>query len=592
MAVPVDYSSACLTRGLIAYIGNKRSLLPFLGSAFARCADRLDGRGPIRFLDPFAGSGGVSRLARAMGFDVRSNDREYYAALIGRCRVALTPDRLEGVFAAWGGCAAAFRAFDAFAKGTLPDAAGTLLADAEPSIRARAEGAFAAAAAAEPYIALHYAPRSTESADWRSERLFYTAENARFLDRAREAVELLFPGDPLDPAMPAPDANAKAALLDALLYEAATRVNTSGVFKACHRGFGGHGKDALGRIVSPMRLRPPELCPGLPGRSSAADAAAFCAAERGADIAYLDPPYNQHQYGSNYHLLTTIARWDKPSVPEDRDETGFLLDRAGIRRDWTETRSDFCRRGRAAPAFSALLDSIDARFILVSYSDGGIIPLEELRGLLAERGELSLESVPYVAYRGGKQSATRMERTSELLFVIDAASGSAGRKSNRPDKETGAETLRRIRALAALEALKRGRFDGRRLSAGDRSIGSVADGKLALDDGAVAAASTPRLESLAASLRAAACGTKTEAFDVVFGLLGDALESGRDRRETERLARDALAHLRKIAFRKYAAAYAQRSRSLKGAFDRLGSERLRAALATLDERAAKRLAPI
>jgi adenine-specific DNA-methyltransferase len=26
-----------------------------------------------------------------------------------------------------------------------------------------------------------------------------------------------------------------------------------------------------------------------------------------AQIAYLDPPYNQHQYGSNYHILNSVG---------------------------------------------------------------------------------------------------------------------------------------------------------------------------------------------------------------------------------------------------------------------------------------------
>jgi adenine-specific DNA-methyltransferase len=101
--------------------------------------------------------------------------------------------------------------------------------------RRRWSAAFEGASAAEPYLARHYAPARTEAADWRAERLFYTAENARFLDRARDAVELLYPVDPMDPEADPAAADAKAAFLDALLYEAATRVNTSGVFKACHR---------------------------------------------------------------------------------------------------------------------------------------------------------------------------------------------------------------------------------------------------------------------------------------------------------------------------------------------------------------------
>jgi len=564
----IDLSSPYLTRGLIAYIGNKRSLLPFLSASFSRCASAVSTSHPLRFLDPFAGSGGVSRLGRALGFAVFSNDREYYAAIIARCRVVMDHSRLEAAFACEGGSAKAFESLDAFARGDSPFNA-------------------------EPYIARHYAPKDTETADWRSERLFYTAENARYIDRAREAIELRYPIDPLDPAVDETKADAKAALLDSLLYEAATRVNTSGVFKACHRGFGGHGGDALTRIMAPIRLSPPDLVSGPAAIAAARDAAAFCAAHSGkhsADIVYIDPPYNQHQYGSNYHLLTTIARWDKPPIPDDRDQSGFLSDRSGIRADWVATRSDFCRRGRAAPAFASLLDSIDSRFILVSYNDGGIVPLEELRDILEARGKLRIEAVPYVAYRGGKQSATRTERTSELLFVLDT-SGTARSSVNM----TATGELRRIRAFGALEALKKERFAPRRM-VDSPSLGSSVnkligpDGRLLLNGIDPDSLSLDRLESVIAALQRRACAGNMEAFDVVYDLLRGAIENRgeRKKRELERLGRDALALLKKIAFRKYANEYGPRSLLLRSVLETLSSARLIDSLDALDGRAALR----
>ena len=595
-----DPTKRYLTKGLIAYIGNKRSLLPFLSGAFVRCAAGLELSGPLRFLDPFAGSGGVSRVARTLGYAVASNDIEYYAAVIARCRVVMDPGRLEAAFSGEGGSARAFSALDAFAR--RAPAAAFALVGAMPDAATRAcwLAAFDAAAAAPPYIARHYAPASTDAADWRSERLFYTAENARFLDRAREAVERRYPVDPLDPSAEPALRDAKAALLDALLYEAATRVNTSGVFKACHRGFGGHGRDALSRIASPMRLAPPDLVDGPCAEVAAEDAVSFCA-RRPADIAYLDPPYNQHQYGSNYHLLTTIARWDKPPVSDERDGTGFLLDRSGIRPDWVATRSDFCGRHRAAPAFASLLDSIDARYVLVSYNEGGILAPDELRTMLASRGEVRVEAVPYVAYRGGKQSATRAERTSEFLFVLD---------SSRPASETAAAVserqFRRIRLLGALDKLKKARFRPGTLSveglAAEVRIGD--DGRLYLDDSALATETTDRLELLAESLRQTACSSNVEAFDVIFPLFRaaatrEAAAGGRDTarlgrdtarlgRDTARLGRDALSHLRKIAFRKYAAEYRPRSLALRAACGTSAAERFLRALDDLDARAALR----
>ncbi|WP_319417394.1 DNA adenine methylase [Marispirochaeta aestuarii] len=83
-----DLSSDYLKRQLIAYIGNKRRLLPSLHRLFLRLEDQH----PIHdMLDPFAGSGAVSRLGRAMGYRVHANDWEEYSRIINRVYLRLTP---------------------------------------------------------------------------------------------------------------------------------------------------------------------------------------------------------------------------------------------------------------------------------------------------------------------------------------------------------------------------------------------------------------------------------------------------------------------------------------------------------------------
>lgn len=173
-------------------------------------------------------------------------------------------------------------------------------------------------------------------------------------------------------------------------------MNTSGVFKACHKGFGGHGKDALGRIMTPVEFKPPIVIDPLSGRVFCEDANLL--AGRGvisdSDIVYLDPPYNQHQYGSNYHLLNTLVRWDRIPEPMDIGSDGRLLRKAGIRRDWGETRSEYCYRKSAGEAFDGLMDSLDAPLVLVSYSTDGIIPFDQLRARCEDYGRVRLAANP------------------------------------------------------------------------------------------------------------------------------------------------------------------------------------------------------
>ena len=382
-----------VTRQLISYIGNKRRLLGFLSSVFTSL-ERSSG--PTRFLDPFAGSGSVSRLAKLRGYSVAACDIEDYSAILCRAALSFAPDNADELLREWGGYAGAVSELNVIGRSAAADTRRT-----------------------PGYIEHNYAPESTEHADYRTERLFYTTENAAFIDAVRDTIDRWFPpADPGDHRSRHEAVEAARTLLIApLLVEASVHANTSGVFKAYHKGFGGHGRDALSRILAPAELEPVPLIDGPRGEVAACEAAEFCR-RHPADIAYLDPPYNQHQYGSNYFMLNTIARWDKPDVPARRKSDGSLREKAGIRSDWRETRSDFCRRDSAVRAFATLLDAIDASTIVLSYNTEGIVPFEQLYELLSSHGEVQVQSFDYVQFRGGRQSATRSNRTAEMALVV------------------------------------------------------------------------------------------------------------------------------------------------------------------------------
>ncbi len=378
-----ELSSAYLTRQLIAYIGNKRRLLKSLNGVFSH----LEAEHKITtMLDPFCGSGSVSRLGKYRGYRVFANDWEEYSRIINSCHLELSPAEGEALFSSLGGIKKTLSRLNSLAE--------------KPEY---------------PYFSRYYAPENTQTADYRRERLFYTRENGLFLDRVREEIETLFPeavcpGDPKS-------CQAKNLLLAMLLYEAATHANTSGVFKACHKGFGGHGGDALTRIMAPMELEYPVLIDGIPGEVGSMDAAAWCAG-RPADLCYLDPPYNIHQYGSNYHMLNSVARWDRPEVSGELDDTGVLKNKAGIRQDWQETRSPFCRKHSAPAALSNLLQAVDARYIVLSYNSDGVVPFDQLMDMLSKLGRVELFAENYTQYRGGRQGLTRANLTTEFQLVV------------------------------------------------------------------------------------------------------------------------------------------------------------------------------
>lgn len=382
----VDFSSPYLTEQLIAYIGNKRRLLPLVYRAIEKTGVPLEG---AKFFDVFAGSGAVSRLAKSLGCEVFSNDWEYYSYILNSAYIKIDKNEISELF---GSEEKLLRIIEKI--NDLPD----------PSEDER-------------YIARYYAPKSfdDDAADFKIERLFYTKRNALAIDKIRNHIERAYP----ESASP-PEQKKRELLLAELLYEAATHTNTSGVFKAFHKGFGGYSKDALDRITSPIRLRFPVLASSpFPVHVYKEDANALVKKIGGIDIAYVDPPYNQHQYGSNYHLLNTIALWDCIPVPLDLNERGELAEKAGIRHDWSRTRSDYCYKEKAERAFADLLSNLDARYILISYSTDGIIPFEAMREMCMTRGKLSIVTGEYTTYRGGRQSNARRNVNIEFVLCVD-----------------------------------------------------------------------------------------------------------------------------------------------------------------------------
>ncbi len=532
---PDDY----IRRQFIPYLGNKRALLPRLAPLFAELADELTGmrhaagsrfeHKRLRFLDPFAGTGAVSRLARSLSFDVQANDWEPYSEAVNRCWLTLGRDGLYGAFGGLQGLRDAFSQWND-------------LHPASPGYRGADYG--------EPYIARYYAPKNTASPDLGRERLFYTAENARFIDSVRNRIEDEYPFGRDDPDSPA--GYRRSALLGALLLEAAVHTNTSGVFKAYHRGFGGHSGDALKRIMSRMELEPPLVPEAPPARVSRMDAAAF-ARGRSADIVYIDPPYNQHQYGSNYHLLNTIVAWERIAMPLDLGSDGLLLRKAGIPEDWKRTRSAYCSRAGAKRALIELVANVDAPAIVLSWNDAGHLAVEEMAELLAQRGRLEARTLEYQTYRGGRQSDARRTNNREFLFILRT-----DRPRNGPEEALGA-----LKEARLIDGALRGAYDPRRLAErftlrdGSLIVGGLGGEALSIVfrdyrkiDGAshgIVARIDPMLKpGLLDGLNACVCQSAQENLDALAALMR---EGGAG---ASRAGREALRFLRKLAHPRYA----------------------------------------
>lgn len=387
------HTSEYLYHQLIPYLGNKRKLLPLIARAVEQTGVK-DGT----FLDAFAGSGVVARWAKQRGLRVIANDWEPYAEAINRCHICCNA---APAFAQLGGIDQAFTQLNH----VIPEAG---------------------------YISTHLCPADDRSPNPEQERMFFTRVNGMKLDSIREQLSRWNAAGMVSE-------EEHAVLLASLLYASSYVSNTSGVFKGFHHGWGGRTGTALYRILSAVQLNPPVFWNNSQdNRVERLDAQALAEQMRGqspVEIAYLDPPYNQHPYGSNYHVLNTLTLWDKPPVglPTARGE------KSAIRTDWrTQRRSAFNHRATATHAYRRLLDTLDAGHILTSYSTDGTIPLPDLLQAACARGKTACVWNTYKRYRVSAQRPSLRPLTVEFVLVTNTRqSGCAS------DAEVIMEDLRR-----------------------------------------------------------------------------------------------------------------------------------------------------
>jgi adenine-specific DNA-methyltransferase len=356
-----------LSRQLITCIGNKRALLPFVGEALDVERGEL-GRERLNVLDAFAGSGVVSRYLKRFSRRLISSDLEQYAHVGARCYLAnaseLDLPRLQTMHAE-----------------LLEEAAANPVRDG--------------------LIRRHYAP-ADETAIQPGERVFYTVENARRVDTFRTLIGKLDPAE-------------QPYLLAPLLSEASIHANTSGVFKGFYKDrktgigrYGGSNGDALARITGRIELPFPVFSRfDCDWQAHCMDANELVKQVEPVDLAYFDPPYNQHPYGSNYFMLNLLCDYREPEK---------LSPVSGIPADWK--RSAYNKRAEAEEAFGELLANTKARYILVSYNDEGFIKPERMTALLKQFGRVRHMQREYNTFRGSRNLRGRNIHVSESLYLV------------------------------------------------------------------------------------------------------------------------------------------------------------------------------
>lgn len=354
-----------LSEQIITYLGNKRKLLDNIAQEVEAILQEL-GKEKAIICDLFSGSGVVARKLKQYSSRLYTNDLEEYSYVINDCYLTNLEDFNEKFYDE---CLSKILTYPTVTNGV---------------------------------ISSNYAPKDDNSIK-EGERAFYTHKNAVIIDTIRESIDKIVPE------------SYKKFFIAPLLYEASVHANTSGVFKGFYKSktanvgkFGGEGENALERILGEISLKKPIFSEyNCETKLFKEDANVLVKHLKNIDITYIDPPYNQHPYGSNYFMLNTIIE----------NKLGNNISTvAGIPEDWN--KSLYNKKNEALKTFEELVKDIDSKYLIISYNNEGFISLEEMQTMLLKYGELTTKEIDYITFRGSRNLKNRNTHTTEYLFIL------------------------------------------------------------------------------------------------------------------------------------------------------------------------------
>lgn len=353
------------------YIGSKKRLLKLIESVIKEyCGEDISGK---TFCDIFAGTGSVAAYFRPLVNKVIVNDLESYSQLTNRVmfngydrkQVKWFIDRFNGMVGSTDN-----PLYDAYVEGG-------------------ARG-----------------------------RLYFTKENGVKMCEARDYVEDLRPV--IDPK------TYDAALLS--IMEAADRVsNTMGTYGA----FANKPEEIEKTRAKKIDFRMPFTVASysddgqlLPNEDVVAGADANELIKQiSGDILYLDPPYNDRQYGQYYHVLNAIVTLDIP----DRDtKTGTPK---------VYNKSAYCDKRKVKEALNELIENAKFEWIFMSYNNEGLLSFDDIREVMSKYGTYNAEITEFQRYKADNNREQKASSTFEYIHVLHKGVFSGNGTTEDPAKK-------------------------------------------------------------------------------------------------------------------------------------------------------------
>ncbi|MBU4579477.1 DNA adenine methylase [Patescibacteria group bacterium] len=352
------------------FIGCKENLLGFI-ETFVK---QKDIRGNT-FCDLFAGTGSVAKHFKKLGYKIISSDLLYFSYVLQKVYIEQNQ-------------------YPKFAKllkhlKINPVEETLFISDSQSAKEIikylnNLEGV-------EGFIYKNYSPEGTQGQT--NPRKYFTGDNAKRIDAIREKIEEWKKSNLLNE-------QEYFFLLGALIEAVPFVANISGTYSAFL-------KEWDKRAFKKLTLKVPEIIKSdETHKVFNINGLNVFDRIKGIDILYLDPPYNERQYAPNYHILETIAKWDKPKI---KGITGM--------RTYEDQKSEFCNSKSGIKALGEIIKKSDFKHLILSYNDDGIMPENEILKLFNNAGKTEVAEQDYQRYKSNSNGDQKNGVREKLYYL-------------------------------------------------------------------------------------------------------------------------------------------------------------------------------
>lgn len=229
-----------------------------------------------------------------------------------------------------------------------------------------------------------------------SDRMYFSPENAGRIDYFRFQIEEWNNNGLLSE-------NEYAYLLSCLIESVSDVSNTAGVYGAFLKKWDSRALKPISFNKVDSRKLPHNRITYFNRKIEEIISEVSC------DILYLDPPYTQNQYGTQYHLLETLVLNDNPDISPI---TGSRFT-APIRSDWS-------KEYKTHILFDKVIAKTKAKYILFNYNNDGFMTKDFIEASLKRYGKYDTYICKTFSYKKYRNFKTKGDKEHfEYLFFIE-----------------------------------------------------------------------------------------------------------------------------------------------------------------------------